>query len=132
MRQSHSRRGQQQQQEYGYLPKSAAGGRGTGGTVTPNPDIVINGRDSSADSVGSGGIKLPHGYESSTTPTSRIGAASNPNRAEMPETGRRKSYDQVSSLHNIIHTCTQLWLIEELYSTVRAWFVYFDVVLYTM
>ena len=99
MRQPNSRRAQQQQQqEYGHLPKSAAGGRGT---VTPNPDIIINGRDSSADSVDSGGIKLPRGYESNTTPTSRIGAASNPNRAEMPETGRRKSYDQVSSLHTL-------------------------------
>lgn len=91
----HPRRGQQ---EYGYLPKSSAGGRSTGGSVTPNPDIIINGRDSSGDSVGSGAMKLPHGYDSSSTPTSRLGAASNPNRAEMPDTGRRKSYDQVSVL----------------------------------
>ena len=94
-----SRRSQQQQQEYGYLPKSSASGRSSGGSVTPNPDIVINGRDSSGDSVGSGGMKMPHSYDSATTP-SRLGAASNPNRAEMPDTGRRKSYDQVS------HTCT--------------------------
>ena len=95
MRQSNSsRRTQQQPGEYGYLPKSAASGRSQGGSVTPNPDIVINGRDSSGDSVGSGGMKAPHGFDS--TPTSRLGAASNPNRAEMPDTGRRKSYDQVS------------------------------------
>ena len=104
MRQPNSRR-TQQPQEYGYMPKSAASGRGTGGSVTPNPDIIINGRDSSGESVGSGGIKLPHGYESNTTPTSRIGAASNPNRAEMPDTGRRKSYDQVSpSIINMYNT----------------------------
>ena len=114
MRQPNSRRAQQQQQqqEYGYLPKSAAGGRGTGSSVTPNPDIIINGRDSSADSVGSGGMKLPHGFESNTTPTSRVGAASNPNRAEMPDTGRRKSYDQVSSLPTYMYMYTLLLLIE--------------------
>ena len=97
MRQSNS--GRRGQQEYGYLPKSSTGGRNTGGSITPNPDIIINGRDSSVDSVGSGGIKLPHGFESSSTPTSRLGAASNPNRAEMPDTGRRKSYDQVSDFN---------------------------------
>ena len=95
----HPRRGQQ---EYGYLPKSSAGGRSGGGSVTPNPDIIINGRDSSGDSVGSGAMKLPHGYDSSTTPTSRLGAASNPNRAEMPDTGRRKSYDQVSKVYFLL------------------------------
>ena len=46
------------------------------------------------DSVGSNqrGRQSPHGLDGDN----RLGQASNPNRAEMPSTGRRKSYDPVS------------------------------------
>lgn len=82
--------------EYGYLPKTAVGATRSGGgsSGAPNPDIVINGRgNESSDSVGSSGQRT--GLESNTS-SSRLGNAANPNRAEMPDTGRRKSYDPVS------------------------------------
>ena len=89
--------------EYGYLPKTSVAatrsGGGGGGAGTPNPEVVVNGRgNESSDSVGSSGQRgghSAHGLESNTS-SSRLGTASNPNRAEMPDTGRRKSYDPVS------------------------------------
>ena len=64
--------------------------------MQPEPDIVINGRgnDSSVDSVGSNqhGRQSPHGLDGDN----RLGQACNPNRAEMPSTGMKKSYDPVS------------------------------------
>ena len=46
-------------------------------------------------SAGPKGRLSPHGLEMETK-ASRLGQASNPNRAEMPSTGRRTSYDPVS------------------------------------
>lgn len=85
--------------DYGYLPKTAgSGSRGSGASsATPNavnPEIVVNGHgnDSSIDSVGSA-IHHRSGVQSENT---RLGNAANPNRSDMPDTGRRKSFDPVS------------------------------------
>lgn len=85
--------------EYGYLPKtagSATRGGGASSTVpnAVNPDIVVNGHgnDSSVDSMGSGNRHR----SSAQTENSRLGNAANPNRSDMPDTGRRKSFDPVS------------------------------------
>lgn len=101
MRQPNSQR----HREHGYPPKATTPGSrgggvisGGGGSVTqPDAEVVINGRgnDSSVDSVGSSGHRgrqSPQGLETEN----RLGQAANPNRAEMPNTGRRKSYDPVS------------------------------------
>ena len=77
--------------EQGYHGKPGGGGR--------NPDIVVNGRSQdSSDSMGSGGqrgTQSPHGLDD-LSPT-KMGAASNPNRADIPATNKRKgSYDPVS------------------------------------
>lgn len=74
--------------EQGYHGKPGGGGR--------NPDIVVNGRSQdSSDSMGSGGqrgTQSPHGLDD-LSPT-KMGAASNPNRADIPATNKRKgSYD---------------------------------------
>lgn len=95
----------QRHREHGYLPKSSGGGgtRGasSGGSHSQQepPEIVTNGRgnDSSGDSVGSSGHRgrqSPHGLELETK-ASRLGQASNPNRAEMPS-ARRPTFDAVS------------------------------------
>ena len=93
MRQSSSQR----HREHGYLPKTSSGSRGSSSHSQDPSDVVVNGRgnDSSGDSVGSRGRRSPHGLEVETK-TSRLGQASNPNRAEMPSTSRRPSYDPVS------------------------------------
>ena len=107
MRQPNSQR--DRHREHGYLPKSSGGGGGGGGGGSSSrgshsqqepPEIVTNGRgnDSSGDSVGSSGHRgrqSPHGLEMETK-ASRLGQAANPNRAEMPTTGRRTSFDPVS------------------------------------
>lgn len=98
MRQPNSQR----HRDHGYLPKSSGSRAGEGTSHAQHePDITINGRanDSSGDSVGSSGHRgrqSPHGLELETK-ASRLGQASNPNRAEMPSTGgnRRPSYDPV-------------------------------------
>lgn len=97
MRQPNSQR----HREHGFLPKSGgSGARGGSHSQQDPPEIVTNGRsnDSSGDSVGSSGHRgrqSPHGLEMETK-ASRLGQAANPNRAEMPSTGRRTSYDPVS------------------------------------
>ncbi len=82
-----------------------AGAGAGGGSNQQEPEVVINvnGRtnDSSGDSVGSSGHRgrlSPHGLELETK-ASRLGQAANPNRAEMPNTGRRtSSFEPVSSM----------------------------------
>ncbi len=99
MRQPNSQR-HSRDREHGYLPKSggsSARGGGSHSQQDPPELIVTNGRgnDSSGDSVGSSGHRgrqSPHGLEMETK-ASRLGQAANPNRAEMPGSGRRTSYD---------------------------------------
>ena len=93
--------------DYGYLPKtagSATRGGGASSTVpnAVNPSVVVNGHgnDGSIDSMGSGN-RHRSGVQSQTE-SERLGNAANPNRSDMPDTGRRKSFDPVSVIRSSI------------------------------
>ncbi|CAI8017825.1 MAP/microtubule affinity-regulating kinase 3 [Geodia barretti] len=62
-----------------------------------NPEVVVNGRGTeSSDSVGGGKVS-PHTMEE------KLGSALNPNRAEMPGSKRKGSYDHPSTRRQTMH-----------------------------
>ena len=127
--------------DYGYLPKtagSATRGGGASSTVpnAVNPSVVVNGHgnDGSIDSMGSGN-RHRSGVQSQTE-SERLGNAANPNRSDMPDTGRRKSFDPVSVIRSSIVlyisctciciytscTCTCIFLMHECTSAIVSTF----------
>ena len=105
MRQPGSRHNREREHSHtsksGSRGTSSSSGSGGGGSTSQQepPDVIVNGRaNDSSDSTGSTGHRgrqSPHGLELENK-GAHLGQASNPNRAEMPNTGRRKSYEAVS------------------------------------
>ena len=72
--------------DYSHAPRSSGGQR--------NPDIVVSGRTNDSDSVGQREVVTQVLENNSTGKLG--GVAANPNRADIPSTKRKGSYDAVS------------------------------------